>query len=159
MSEEVRQSYLNSNIRLLDKFSTKEIDELLSTGLISEFNLHDRIILENDQDLNIYIILNGEVSVWRKNVPVARLKKGDAFNETKIFIPSPNKISVMAECQTTILKLEREKLMDYFHRKPERLFKIFTLNILTTLFKKLEEYEEVLVSHYFKTLKYLQKDL
>ncbi|MFC1565172.1 cyclic nucleotide-binding domain-containing protein [candidate division KSB1 bacterium] len=158
MAEELKDYLIETRIRLLDKFTDKEKKELFTNGSIGEFQMHDRIVSENDNDLCIYIILEGEVSIWRKNVPVTRLKKGDTFNETKLFLPAPNKISVMAESQTTILKLERECLMDFFHRKPERLFKIFTLNILATMFKKLEDYEEILVSHYFKTLKYLHKD-
>jgi len=156
MSEDLKNLLLDGRIRLLDKFTETEKEELFSIGSINEFQMHDRIIFENEEDHKIHIVLDGEISVWRKNVHVIRLKKGDSFNENVVFFPAPNKISVMAESQTNIFGVERDKLLDYFHRKPERLFKIFTLNILAVMSKKIEDYEEVLVNHYFKTLKFLE---
>jgi len=146
MKEIPENLFQNQRIKLLDGFSVQDRIEFLSFGKVVEFNLHDKIILEYEDDSYIYLIMNGEVSIWKKDVPVFALKAGDVFNEIKIFLPKPNNITVIAEDKTTVIKFKRNEILNYFHLKPERLFKIFTLNIISILFKKIEGYEESLIN-------------
>ena len=142
----------NKNIKLLDGFSIEERLELLSFGTVEEFYLNDQIISELQDDMNIYIVLDGEVSLWRKNIPILRLKQGDIFNEKKIFSPNaPNKLTIVAERRTKVMKIGRKEFLNFFSLKPERLFKVFVLNIIAILSHKSEEYEEKLVGVYFQT--------
>ena len=144
-------------IKLLDGFSVEERMEFLAAGKIREFFLHDIITSENQEDMKLYLILDGEVSIWRKNVPIKNLKSGDVFNEIKIFFPRSNGITVRAEKHSSLLRFERSEIFDYFNIKPERLFKIFTLNTFSILIKKLDYYEEKLIHHYFESLKTLTR--
>jgi len=136
----------NKKIKLLDRFSADDRIEFLSFGTLKEFNLQETIITEKHDDVNIYLILEGEVSVWRKNLPIFRLKSGEVFNESKIFYPrTTNTVTVVSEKQTLMFIIGRKEVLNYFSLKPERLFKIFTLNIVSILSKKLEGFEEKIV--------------
>jgi len=136
----------NKKIKLLDRFSADDRIEFLSFGTVKEFNLQETIITEKHDDVNIYLILEGEVSVWRKNLPIFRLKSGEVFNESKIFYPrTTNTVTVVSEKQTLMFIIGRKEVLNYFSLKPERLFKIFTLNIVSILSKKLEGFEEKIV--------------
>ena len=137
----------NKKIKLLEGFSDEERREFLTCGAIREFYLHDKIISENEDDAHIYLILDGDVSVWRKDVRIFKLKSGDVFNEIKIFNPKPNNITVLAESNCMIFRFTRNDVLNYFKLKPERLFKIFMLNIVTILLKKIEGYEDRLIDY------------
>lgn len=156
MVENPENLIVNKKIKLLDGLSIEERMEFLSFGTVREYYLHDKIIIENQDDMNIYLVMDGEVSVWRKNIPIFELRKGDVFNETKIFSPKPNSVTVVAEKRTTIMKIGRKEVLNYFSLKPERLFKIFVLNIVSILSRKLENYEEKLVSHYYQAISLLK---
>lgn len=134
--------------RLLQGFSKVELNEFYNLGDEIDYSLHDLIISENDDDFNIYIIITGEVSIWKKNVPVLKLCDADAFNETKVFFPRPEETSVRAEKHSKIFRINREKVLQFFVTKPERLFKIFTLNVLTVLQNKIGNYEKQLVQFF-----------
>jgi len=156
MAEYIENLVETTKIKLLDGFSDEEKSEFLSLGTVREYHLHDTIITEDQDDKNIYLVTDGEVSIWRKNVPIFKLKKGDVFNETKIFFPKPNTFTVTAEKLTIIMKFRRREILTFFSLKPERLFKILTLNIISILARKLEAYEEKLISHYYQAVSFLK---
>jgi len=148
----------DKKIKLLDGFPDEEKMEFLSFGTVREYHLHDTIITEGQDDKNIYLVMDGEVSIWRRNVPIFKLKKGDVFNEAKIFFPKPNTFTVTAEKRTTIMKFRRREILTFFSLKPERLFKIFTLNVISILARKLEEHEEKLIGHYYQAVSFLKSE-
>lgn len=150
MVENPENLIVNKKIKLLDGFTNEEKLEFLSIGAIRDFYLHDKIITETEEDLNIYIVMDGEVSIWRKNVPLFQLKPGDVFNEIKIFLPKPNNLTVIAESKALIMRFARKEILNYFQLKPERLFKIFTLNIISILYKKIDIHEEKLINQYLQ---------
>lgn len=148
----------NKIIRLLHGFSNEECREFLSLGIIKEYNQNDVIVSENQEDINIYLIVEGEASLWRKNVPILEFQKGDVFNETKIYSPRSNSYTIIAEQQTVVLKFSRNDILLYFSFKPERLFKIFTLNVISILLKNIEDNEDQIISFYYQSMQ-LMKDL
>ncbi len=141
---------LSKGLRIFEGFSIREKMELLLLGHIRQYFIHDLIVVENRNNQNIYLIFEGEVSVWRKNVPVATLTRGDLFNETKIFSSRQETINVLAETHTTLLQIDRNVLLNHFEKRPERLIKKFVLNMLNILFGKIEKYEEEIVNAYVK---------
>lgn len=147
----------NGMIRLLHGFSNDECREFLSLGIIKEYGHNDVIVAENEEDINIYLIVEGEASLWRKNVPILEFQKGEVLNEVKIYSPRSNNFSVIAEQQTVIMKFSRNDILLYFSFKPERLFKIFTLNVISILLKNIENYEDQLISFYYQSVQ-LMKD-
>ena len=138
----------NLKLKLLDGFSLEEKMEFMSLGVLREYYLHDVIITEKKDDPNIYLILNGEVSLWKSNVPILHLKSGDLFNEMKIFMPTHHLITAVAERKTSILRFNRNDILNFFHLKPERLMKIFMLNLVISMLNRIEEYEDKLISYY-----------
>ena len=139
----------NIKLNLLDGFSLEEKMEFMSLGVLREYYLHDVIISEKRDDPSIYLILDGEVSLWKRNVPIFHLKPGDVFNEVKIFLPKHHFITAMAESKSSILRFNRNEILNFFHLKPERLFKIFMLNFVMTLLRRIDGYEDKLIDYYF----------
>jgi CRP-like cAMP-binding protein len=135
----------NTRMKLLAGFSEKDRNDFLHIGRVYQYHLHDTIIREQDEDLNLYLVLEGAVSLWRRNIPVTNLQQGDVFNESKIFLPRSNANTVVADDETVILKCSRQDVLQFFTRKPERLLKIFVLNIVAILSNKLTSCEDILI--------------
>ncbi len=149
--DEISESFLGTHkIKLLEGFTDEEVNEFLSFGIPMEFQVHDTIITENQFDTFIYIVVDGRVSIWRKNIPLLDAKKGESFNTTTILLQRPTTISVIAEATTRIIKIKRSEVLKFFSMKPERLFKRFTLNMITILLKKVEVYEERMMDYYLE---------
>lgn len=142
---------IRNRVRLLNGFQDNELDDFFRMGFLQEFYLNDVILAENNEDLHIYIILDGEVSLWKNDAPVMRLKTGDVFNETRIFSVKPDVTVVRAEEQLKLFKVHRDKLLGYFLSKPERLFKVFILNVVAVLLGKIDVYEHQIVRYYRMT--------
>jgi len=151
MSEISEDFFGNQKIRLLEGFSDEEVKEFLSFGIPMEFHLHDTIIIEGQDDRCVYLILDGEVSIWKKNIQIFTSKKGDVFNFTTIFFPKANLVKVMAEAHTKIIKIKRREVLKFFSLKPERLFKIFMINAVSILLKRVDGYQDLLVNEYIQT--------
>jgi len=65
-----------------------------------------------------------------------------------IFLPRPNPLAAMAETEdTAILCLPRADLLAYFRDRPERLLKVFVLNIVAILAQKLEDREDSIIAN------------
>ena len=104
-------------------------------------------MVAGERDLNLYLVLSGIVSAWRGGVKVTQLGAGDILNETKVFLPGPNELTAKAETpDTVVLCLPRTELLTYFRDRPERLLKVFVLNIVAILAKKLGDREESIVA-------------
>jgi len=58
MVENPENLITNKKIKLLDGLSVEERMEFLSFGTVREYYLHDKIITENQDDMNIYLIMN-----------------------------------------------------------------------------------------------------
>lgn len=133
--------------KLLAGFARDDRRQLLAGGRAVELAEHETFMHEGDRDLNLYLVLTGYVSVWRGDVQVATLGAGEVLNETKMFLPRPNQHSARAEIEgTTLLRLPRVELLSYFRDQPERLLKVFVLNIVAILAQRVEDREESMLS-------------
>jgi len=135
---------------LLSGFSENEISEVFELGYLQEYYLHDLIINEKQEHCTVYFVLDGIVSLWKMNAPVITLKKGEVFNESIMFFPGTDSMVARAEEETKIYKIDRDTFLDYFVSKPERLFKVFTLNTLASLQRKMVFYENRIAQLYHK---------
>lgn len=134
-------------LKLLAGFARQDRREFLAAGRPLEIAIQEQFMDEGERDLNLYVILTGSVSAWRGGVKVATLGPGEVLNETKIFLPRPNPLAAMAEAEdTAVLRLPRAELLAFFRDRPERLLKVFVLNIVAILAQKLEDREDSIIA-------------
>ena len=79
---------------------------------------------------HMYIILEGEVSIWLKSAKLLSLKRGDLIGVTVIVQPHTRMATVLAESTVTLLRFNREDVMNFFKNKPAHLFQQFCVNSL-----------------------------
>lgn len=147
MGDRHPEAHLGSTpVKLLAGFAREDRRDFLETGRVLEYGLDERIAEEGERDLHLYVVLSGSVSTWRRGVKVATLSAGEVLNETKIFLPRPNQVTAVAAEDAVVLRLPRSEVLAYFRDRPERLLKVFVLNIVAILAQKLETSESQLIA-------------
>ena len=99
-----------------------------------EFKPDTRIILEGEESLDVYYILEGHVRINKRVVlqdgrhiqsGFCELVEGDTFGELNLFDGSPRSASVVSIDQVKLLKINREVLLKYLDAHPEEGYLLF----------------------------------
>lgn len=134
--EYIRQ-FLKEPPLLLRNFHYEDIMEFLKLGELEQFVQDDIIVNEEEYVNSAYLIAKGEVSVWKDNIQLATLSGGEFLGETFLFSKNNRMAKVVSEGDTQLLKFERYNALNFFRKKPEKLFNIFTRNIIEIQQKKI----------------------
>lgn len=127
--EYIRQ-FLKEPPLLLRNFHYEDIMEFLNLGVEERFVQDDIIINEAEYVNSAYLISQGSVSIWKDNIQLATLEHGNFLGETFLFSKNNRMAKVVADGDTQLLKFERYDALNFFRKKPEKLFNIFTRNII-----------------------------
>ena len=127
--EHIRQ-FLKEPPLLLRNFHYEDIMEFLNLGAEERFVQDDVIINEEEYVNSAYLITKGKVSIWKDNIQLATLNKGDFLGETFLFSKNNRMAKVVSEGESQLLKFDRYEALNFFRKKPEKLFNIFTRNII-----------------------------
>jgi CRP-like cAMP-binding protein len=132
---------------LLKNFPSDDLRHFLAIGHTEHYQKQDVIIVDDNSPANsAYLVVEGRVSVWKDDMHLATLNAGDFIGETFLFSRGLRSASVVAEDTCTVLRFDRQDTLDYFRRKPERLFKIFIMNIVEIQQKKIVNMNQKLIS-------------
>lgn len=127
--EHIRQ-FLKEPPLLLRNFHYEDIMEFLQLGNEERFVQDDVIVNEAEYVNSAYLISRGKVSIWKDNIQLATLSKGNFLGETFLFSKNNRMAKVVSEGESQLLKFERYDALNFFRKKPEKLFNIFTRNII-----------------------------
>ena len=122
---------------ILRNFHHEDILEFLKCGKLQQYLQDDIIIKEGDYVNSSFLIAEGEVAVWEDNIQLAVLSKGSFLGETFLFSKNYRMAKVVSEGESKLLHFERPDILNFFRRKPEKLFNIFTRNIIHIQQKKI----------------------
>lgn len=132
---------------LLKNFPSDDLRHFLAIGHLEHYQKQDVIIMDdNSPSTSAYLLVEGRVSVWKDDIHLASLNAGDFIGETFLFTKGSRSASVTAEDTCTLLRFDRQDTLDYFRRKPERLFKIFIMNIVEIQQKKIINMNQKLIT-------------
>jgi CRP-like cAMP-binding protein len=132
---------------LLKNFPSDDLRHFLAIGHTEHYQKQDVIIVDDNSPANsAYLVVEGRVSVWKDEMHLASLNAGDFIGETFLFSRGLRSASVVAEDTCTVLRFDRQDTLDYFRRKPERLFKIFIMNIVEIQQKKIVNMNQKLIT-------------
>jgi CRP-like cAMP-binding protein len=130
MQEGINKILLQSPL-LFRNFSSEDLRDFLNIGQPLMFKKEDLIIDEVSSETDTaFLIISGKVSVWKDEIHLASLSEGDFIGETFLFSKGGRTASVSAQEDTILIKFKRSIVLDYFRSKPERLFKLFIMNII-----------------------------
>lgn len=122
---------------LLRNFHHEDVLAFLQLGKEERFLSGDTVLNEAEYVNSAYLIAEGKVSIWKDNIELATLEKGSFLGETFLFSKNNRMAKVISEEDTIMLKYERYDVLNFFRRRPEKLFNIFTKNIIEIQQKKI----------------------
>lgn len=120
------------NVPLLFRnFPPEDLRDFLRLGHAKVYKTDDLIIDEASTELDTaFLIVSGKASVWKDELHLATIGAGDILGETFLFNKVGRTASVSATEECIALIFRRAEVLEYFRKKPERLFKLFTINIV-----------------------------
>ncbi len=123
---------------LFRKFSPGDIREFLLCGELIEYQHGDVIISEKERLIDYgYLITEGSASLYRDDVYFGTLKPGDFLGETFLFRKTIPAGTLVASESAAVLRFGRKPVLQFFETRPDRLFKLFFVNLLELQNQKL----------------------
>ncbi len=123
-------------IPILQNLTQDTARELLEIGKVTSIATNEIILDEGLSDNHLYLVFEGEISVWQEGAEILRLGKGECYGEMNLFRHSLRSQRLVAEAPTQLFSMEKEALLSYFTQKEERIFKLFVFNVLNSVFNK-----------------------
>ena len=113
--------------------------KLLAGAELESFEEGERIITEGDISETLFLVLDGGVTVMvnkeQREVFICAIGAGDSFGEAGIFMKIRRTANVTAAMPTTVLCIERRRLMRFVHEDPSIGVKLLLLLIYNLLRK------------------------
>ncbi len=129
MSDHIKK-FLKEPPLLLKNFHYEDVLEFLELGLEERFQSDDIILNESEYVNSAYLVAEGKVAIWKDNIQLATLSDGNFLGEAFLFSKNNRMAKVTAEGDCVLLRYERYEALNFFRKKPEKLFNIFTKNII-----------------------------
>ncbi|MEQ9310481.1 MAG: cyclic nucleotide-binding domain-containing protein [Balneolaceae bacterium] len=129
MSDHIKK-FLKEPPLLLKNFHYEDVLEFLELGIEERFQSGDIILNESEYVNSAYLVADGKVSIWKDNIQLATLSDGNFLGESFLFSKNNRMAKVTAEDDCVLLRYERYDALNFFRKKPEKLFNIFTKNII-----------------------------
>ena len=129
MSEYIKK-FLKEPPLLLKNFHYEDVLEFLQLGDEERFQPDDIILNESEYVNSAYLVAEGRVAIWKDNIQLATLSEGNFLGEAFLFSKNSRMAKVTSEGESVLLRYERYEALSFFRKKPEKLFNIFTKNII-----------------------------
>ncbi len=124
------KKFLKEPPLLLKNFHYEDVLEFLQLGIEEKFQADDIILNESEYVNSAYLVADGKVAIWKDNIQLATLSEGNFLGEAFLFSKNSRMAKVTAEGECILLRYERYEALNFFRKKPEKLFNIFTKNII-----------------------------
>lgn len=132
------QQILESSPLLLRQFSPEEFREFILCGELEEYDAGETIVSEKDDLTNSgWMVAEGSISLFKEDVFIARLQEGDFVGETFLFKRRAPSHTLVATRPTAVIRFDREPVLNFFNNRPDRLFKVFIVNLIDLQNQKL----------------------
>jgi CRP-like cAMP-binding protein len=128
-------------IGLFGALSDDVLEWMAKTVPVVLYTAGDHVFREGDQAREMFVVLAGEVEVYKKTkrgaeARVAILGPGDWFGEMSILDCTPRSATVTAVAPARVLKLTSEAL-DSLYRKDLKSYSLIVLNVARELSRRL----------------------
>jgi CRP-like cAMP-binding protein len=125
------QQVLQSVPSQFRRFSPEDLRGFFMTGQLESYQAGDVIMVEGSSEIqSAWLIADGSLSIWKEDVEIAHLTAGDFTGEEFLFTKGARIASVKADSDVMLIRFDKDSVIDFFRTRPERLFKIFIMNLL-----------------------------
>ncbi len=127
MSEEISTNISENleqlkNVDFLSFFSEETLEKLARSSRIVTLEPYEVLFNEGDVADAMYIILSGEMLVYKNKKVIARRKPSEYIGEMGLIESKPRSATIRAEAKTQLLEITEEKFQQEFSAHSESLF-------------------------------------
>lgn len=122
-------------VAIFKGLSPEEVAMVMKHGKILHFRQNQTIFHEGMLGSNLFIVLGGEVGIYRKTELIAKCKTGDAFGEMSVLNHKPRAATAAAVTESKCLTLDEREINQIISRGVS--VKLL-LNIIAMLSARLE---------------------
>lgn len=113
------------------RFAPEDLRGFFMTGVLEVYEPGEEIVTEGSHDIHsAWLIADGAVSVWKEDIEIAQLSQGDFLGEEFLFTRGARIATIRADRETVMVRFEKDAVIDFFRTRPERVFKVFIMNLL-----------------------------
>ena len=123
----------------------EQIENILPFMVEEKFASDDILIEEGKPNDRIFFIMEGQVSVSKKDVILARFCEGDAFGEMEILDVMPAAASIKALSPVTVITISNKSLREIY-KKDISTFNLVLMNLARDLVRRLRKMDEKFAS-------------
>ena len=134
MSDDKYRTYAQK-IPIFKGFEPEDVDYILHHGKVMDFNAGQTIFHEGMLGSNVFIVLSGEVGIFRKSEMIARCRVGDAFGEMAVLNKQPRNATATAISDTRCFTIDEKELNEVLKK---HVATKLLLNVIHVLSERLE---------------------
>ena len=139
----IRQ-FLKQPPQLLKNFHYDDVMEFLKIADIKSYEAGEGIVEEGAVIESAYLVAEGTVTVWEDGVRLTSLEPGSFIGEPFLFSKNFRMSKVTSDGASRLLLFRRYDTLNFFRKKPEKMFNIFTRNVIEIQRQKIKETNEQL---------------
>jgi CRP-like cAMP-binding protein len=111
-------------VRFFEKYTDEQLKIFIGISTVKEFKVKETLFEQYDELHEIYVLLNGCLSLGislpkEKRIRLGTLEEGQLFSWSAVFSPYISTAWVMATCPTRVLAIDSGKLLHEFDRNCE----------------------------------------
>lgn len=110
------------NVDFLGFFSEETLEKLARSSRIISLDRGEVLFEEGDESNAMYIILSGEMLVYKKNKIIARRKVSEYIGEMGLIESEPRSASIRAEEKSKLLEITKDEFQKEFSHHSQSLF-------------------------------------
>ncbi len=115
---------------ILRGFHSDDLLDFLEIGIKEDYKNNDVIINKSDYVNSAYLVCKGSVAVWDEDIELATLHEKSFMGETFLFSDTVRMSKIVSVDDSLLLRFQRHDMLQFFKKKPAKLFNIFTRNII-----------------------------
>jgi len=121
----------------------EQIDSILPFLQQERFEPDQYIITEGTPNDKIFFLIEGQVSVCRKDMLLTKFCEGEAFGEMEVLDVMPAVASIKALTQVTAMSISNKTLREIY-KKDVKIFSLIIMNLARDLSRRLRRMDEKL---------------
>jgi CRP-like cAMP-binding protein len=121
----------------------EQIESIIPFMQEEKFNCDDFIITEGKPNDKIYFLIEGQVSVTKRDIQLSRFGEGEAFGEMEVLDVMPAIAAIKALSPVTVMSISNKSLREIY-KIDVRTFSLLIMNLARDLSRRLRKMDEKL---------------
>jgi len=123
----------------------EQIQAIIPLMTEEQYKSDDYIIKEGNTNDKIYFIIEGQVSVLKKDVTITHFGEGEAFGEMEVLDVMPATASIKAISPVTVISISNKTLREIY-KIDIKIFALMLMNLARDLCRRLRKTNDKLTS-------------